>query len=387
MSTPTAPVPSWQPPERAAPLPPVLECEGCGRRYRRPALAHGDRATCTRCGELLARGSALPLDGQLALASASLIVFLIAMFAPIAEVQLGGAHTQATLLDAIGVTWEAGQPLLALLTLLTACLFPLGVIALLGFVLAAQFVGHGAPNLVRAGRALRWLMRWSMAEVLVLAGLVAWSRSNDVAIATVGPGLFAFGALALIFTACESAAAESLRPPPEPRMPLETGVQRSAAFLLTAAILYLPSNVLPVTTAGDLAAGTHAYTLFGGVLELWRVDLYDLAVIVFVASLVVPLTKMVLLALLLATARRRSRWRQRERAVLARLVAGVGHWSMLDVYVVVLLTAMVSFGVLAGVQPEPGLVAFGAVVVFTMLAAESFDPRWIWPDEGEGGDG
>jgi paraquat-inducible protein A len=72
---------------------------------------------------------------------------------------------------------------------------------------------------------------------------------------------------------------------------------------------------------------------------------------------------------------------------MARLVAGVGHWSMLDVYVVVLLTAMVSFGVLAGVQPEPGLVAFGAVVVFTMLAAESFDPRWIWPDEGEGGDG
>jgi paraquat-inducible protein A len=387
MSAPTAPVPSWQPPARAAPLPPVLECEGCGRRYRRPALARGDRATCTRCGELLARGTALPLDGQLALASTSLIVFLIAMFAPIAEIELGGARTQATLLDAIRVTWEAGQPLLALLTLFTACLFPLGVILLLGFVLAAQFAGRGAPDLVRAARALRWLMRWSMAEVLLLAGLVAWSRSNDVAIARVGPGLVAFGALSLIFTACESAAAESLRPPPEPRMPLEEGVQRSAAFLLTAAVLYLPSSLLPVTTAGDLPSGTHAYTLFGGVLELWRVGLWDLAVIVFVASLVVPLVKMVLLALLLTTARRRSRWRQRERAAMARLVAGVGHWSMLDVYVVVLLTAMVSFGVLAGVQPEPGLVAFGAVVVFTMLAAESFDPRWIWPDEGEGGDG
>jgi paraquat-inducible protein A len=217
--------------------------------------------------------------------------------------------------------------------------------------------------------------------VLLLAGLVAWSRSSQLAVASVGPGLVAFGALTLLFTACEDAAADVLRPPPPPRVPLAPGVQRCAAFLLTAAILYLPSNLLPVTTAGTLTDGVHAYTLFGGVLELWKAGAADLAVIVFVASLVVPLTKMVVLALLLVTAQRRSRWRQRERAALARLVAGVGHWSMLDVYVVVLLTAMVSFGVFAGVQPEPGLAAFGAVVVFTMLAAESFDPRWIWPGE------
>ena len=87
------------------------------------------------------------------------------------------------------------------------------------------------------------------------------------------------------------------------------------------------------------------------------------------------------LALLAFTAQRRSRWRQRERAGLYRLVETVGHWSMLDVFVVVLLVGMVQFGVLASVEPGPGLLAFGAVVVATMLAASSFDPRLIWPAE------
>jgi len=163
-------------------------------------------------------------------------------------------------------------------------------------------------------------------------------------------------------------------------------VQRTLAWLTAALALYLPANLLPVMTTSSVL-GRESHTIGGGIVELWSTGSHELALIVFIASIVVPLVKMVALTLLLATARRRSRWRQRERAALARLVAGVGHWSMLDVYVVVLLTAMVSFGVLAGVEPEPGLVAFGAVVVFTMLAAESFDPRWIWPDEGEGGDG
>ena len=98
----------------------------------------------------------------------------------------------------------------------------------------------------------------------------------------------------------------------------------------------------------------------------------------------VPLGKIGSLALLAFTAQRRSRWNQRERAALYRLVDTVGHWSMLDVFVVVLLVGMVQFGVLASVEPGSGLLAFGAVVVATMLAASSFDPRLIWPaDEAQ----
>jgi paraquat-inducible protein A len=159
-------------------------------------------------------------------------------------------------------------------------------------------------------------------------------------------------------------------------------VQRTAAFLLTAAVLYVPANLLPVMSTTSLI-GSESHTLVGGILELWHSGSWELAAIVFIASIAVPLLKVAALALLAWTAQRRSRWRQRDRATLYRLVETVGHWSMLDVFVVVLLVGMVRFGVLASVEPEAGLLAFGGVVVATMLASASFDPRLIWPEDDD----
>jgi paraquat-inducible protein A len=155
-------------------------------------------------------------------------------------------------------------------------------------------------------------------------------------------------------------------------------VQRTFAWLVTAIVLYLPANLLPVMTTQSVL-GRASHTIVGGIIELWHSGSHELAIIVFIASIAVPLLKIAALALLAYTAHRRSFWRQRERAVLYRLVETVGHWSMLDVFVVVLLVGMVHFGVLANVAPEAGLLAFGAVVVATMLASSSFDPRLIWP--------
>lgn len=155
-------------------------------------------------------------------------------------------------------------------------------------------------------------------------------------------------------------------------------LQRSTAWLAAAAVLYVPANVLPVMATSDVLHGNERHTILGGIVELWQAGEWTLALIVFVASIVVPLLKMAALSLLAWTARRGSRWAQPERTRLYRLVEAVGHWSMLDVLVVVLLVAMVRFGALAVVQPEPGLLAFGAVVVLTMLAAEAYDPRLIW---------
>ena len=160
------------------------------------------------------------------------------------------------------------------------------------------------------------------------------------------------------------------------RKPLS--VQRTLAWLAVALALYLPANLLPVMTTTSVL-GRASHTIGSGIVELWSTGSHELALIVFIASIVVPLGKIGSLALLAFTAQRRSCWRQRERAGLYRLVDTVGHWSMLDVFVVVLLVGMVRFGVLASVEPGPGLLAFGAVVVATMLAASSFDPRLIWP--------
>lgn len=159
------------------------------------------------------------------------------------------------------------------------------------------------------------------------------------------------------------------------------GLQRTWAYLIGAAVLYVPANVLPVMSTARAPDGRETHTILGGILELWRIGSWELALIVFVASIAVPLMKMLVLTLLAITAQRRSTWAQSERTRLYRIVDAVGHWSMLDVFVVVLLVAMVRFGALASVEPEPGLLAFGAVVVLTMLATDAFDPRLIWPTE------
>ncbi|HEY2927014.1 paraquat-inducible protein A [Piscinibacter sp.] len=159
-------------------------------------------------------------------------------------------------------------------------------------------------------------------------------------------------------------------------------LQRTWAFLAAAALLYLPSNLLPIMSTANLF-GRERFTITGGIGELWDTGDWGLAVIVFVASIAVPIVKISVLALLAWTAQRTPAWRRPERARLYRVIETVGHWSMLDVYVVVLLSGMVRFGALASVQAEPGLLAFAAVVILTMLAARSFDPRLIWQEHGD----
>jgi paraquat-inducible protein A len=160
-------------------------------------------------------------------------------------------------------------------------------------------------------------------------------------------------------------------------------LQRTTAYLLAAMLLYVPANTLPIMSTASVFTGREAHTILGGIVELWQAGSWELALIVFIASIAVPIVKIAALALLVLTARRRTLWRQTERANLYRLIETVGHWSMLDVFVVVLLVGMVRFGAFASVEPLPGLLAFGAVVVLTMLASASFDPRLIWPEAGD----
>ena len=183
---------------------------------------------------------------------------------------------------------------------------------------------------------------------------------------------------------CEAAAAAAEAPCPRCHGPLHLrkpdSVERTAAWLVTATVLYVPANVLPVMGTSSVL-GREQHTILGGIAELWESGSWELAVIVFIASIAVPILKIGALSLLAFTAHRRSCWRQQDRARLYRLVETVGHWSMLDVFVVVLLVGMVRFGAFASVQPESGLLAFGAVVVATMFATSAFDPRLIWPED------
>ncbi|WP_416047755.1 paraquat-inducible protein A [Cupriavidus basilensis] len=152
---------------------------------------------------------------------------------------------------------------------------------------------------------------------------------------------------------------------------------RTWAFLLSALILYIPANLLPVMVTQSIL-GTQRDTIFSGVVYLWLSGSNMLAIVVLIASIVVPLLKMIILALLLLSVHLRSRWRIRQQTRLYGLVEIIGRWSMLDIFVVALLASLVRAGALATIIPGAGAMAFGSVVVLTMLASLSFDPRLLW---------
>ena len=161
------------------------------------------------------------------------------------------------------------------------------------------------------------------------------------------------------------------------RLRIPASLEKTSAYLAAAAILYVPANVLPVMHSSSLL-GEQDDTILSGVVYLLRSGSWPLALLVFVASIMVPLLKILAMGLLVWMSAGRSRSHMLARARLHRLVEFIGRWSLLDIYAVTMLVALVRMGTLASVMPGPGALAFAGVVVLTLLAAESFDPRAIW---------
>ena len=157
----------------------------------------------------------------------------------------------------------------------------------------------------------------------------------------------------------------------------ERSLERTWAFLIAAMICYLPANLFPVMTVRSLG-NVESDTIMGGIVYMLTNGMWPLALLIFIASFCVPLGKLVTLTGLLLSVHRRSRWRPVDRTRLYRITVAVGRWSMVDIFVVTILVALVHLGALATIEAELGAVFFGSVVVLTMLAAESFDPRLIW---------
>ena len=165
-----------------------------------------------------------------------------------------------------------------------------------------------------------------------------------------------------------------------PRLP--DSVARSWAFLLAGTALYLPANLLPVTSTASIG-GRQNDTIFSGIVYFWKDGSYGLAVLVFVASILVPITKLLLLSLLLISLQRHDRRWAVRRLKVWRALEIIGRWSMLDIFAITILAALVQVESLAELRPGPGAMAFGAVVVLTMLATHWFDPRLLF-DKPEG---
>lgn len=149
------------------------------------------------------------------------------------------------------------------------------------------------------------------------------------------------------------------------------------AFLIAAYIMYIPANALPIMITTNLGK-TQADTIMSGVVYLLISGSWPLALIIFIASVFVPIFKLIILTYLALSVQFKSQWRPGDRTRLYRITEAVGRWSMVDIYVLTLMVALVNIQGFADVDAGPGGIAFGAVVVLTMIAAMAFDPRLIW---------
>jgi paraquat-inducible protein A len=154
-------------------------------------------------------------------------------------------------------------------------------------------------------------------------------------------------------------------------------MQRTAAFLLSGYALYIPANIFPIMTVTQLGRG-EPHTIIGGIFSLIENDMVPIAILVLVASILVPLLKLVGITLLLLCVHYRWQINARLWTRLYRIIAFVGRWSMLDIFMISILVGLVDLGGVAQVISGTAATAFAAVVVMTMLAAKNFDPRLLW---------
>lgn len=154
-------------------------------------------------------------------------------------------------------------------------------------------------------------------------------------------------------------------------------IARTWALVIAAFIFYIPANVLPITNVISFGQA-QADTIMSGVIYFVKSGSWPIALVIFIASVFVPLLKLFLLCFLLISVQRKSQWRPKDRTRLYRITEAVGRWSMTDIYVVTILVALVKLGSLATIEAGPGAIFFAGVVIITIFAAMSFDPRLIW---------
>ena len=404
--------------------PQLRECPACGLQQTVPALTPGMTAQCVRCPTTLRRTSSHRIDHIIALTLAAFVLLVVMCTTTLMSVETAGISRTADLFSGPRELVRQNMGELALVIVFVTVLAPL--IRLVGtlYVLIRLHERRPPRHLRRVFALAEKLRPWSMVEVFVFGVFVAYVKLGDVVTIGLMAGVYALLALTFVLVwmdsaldreavwerldphstagnprgatdafGCETCGLVSIPETDDPRCPRcesalherkPDSVARTWALIIAAAVLYIPANYYPVLSIVQLGARQPS-TILGGVEELVTARQYPLAVLVFFASIAVPMLKLIGLSFMLITIQTgRSRW-LRDRTRLYHIVRFIGRWSMIDIFMELLLGALVAFGAVITIEPGVGALAFCAVVILTMLAAETFDPRLMWDAAGERG--
>jgi len=402
----------------------VHECKGCGLLQAVPALSRGTTARCVRCATILHRVPISGFDQSMALAIAALVLLVVMSSTAMMSVSTSGISHSAGLLSGPAELARRDMAELGLVVTFVTLIAPalrLGGIAYV--LLNLRRTATPATHLVRVFAMTEKLRPWSMIEVFVFGIFVAYVKLGDLVHITLDPGVYALLALTCVMIwldisldreevwnriglrenppvtplavsqmgrqhllACELCALVCVPAHEHPHCPRcgsalherkPDSVNRTWALLIASVVLYVPANYYPVLTVVQLGSGQPS-TILGGVEELLQARMYPLAALVFFASIAVPMLKMLGLAFMLISVQMGSGQWLRDRTKIFFIIHAIGRWSMIDIFMESLLGALVRFGAVVTIEPGIGAVAFCAVVILTMFAAETFDPRLMW---------
>jgi paraquat-inducible protein A len=399
----------------------LIACHDCDLIHRFGPVPEGSAAKCSRCGAVLYQNKRDSLERTLALTVTGLILFVVANVFPFLGFKLQAQVHETILITGVRELYHQGMWILATVVLLTTIVMPAAQMLGLLYVLVPLRLNRIPWKLREVFRFILSLRPWAMMEVFMLGILVSIVKLGKMA--TIVPGIAAFAFMALIFILAATLAVldphavweqikiqESIRSIPVARThPIAchtchllctspsrgvheltcprcgthlhrrkpNSIARTWSLILAAAILYIPANVLPITIVTSLGQ-KQSDTIISGVMYFISSGMWPIALVIFVASVFVPLVKLFALSYLAFSVQRKSGWRPADRTKIYRMTEVVGRWSMVDVYVVTILVAMVNLGALATIEAGPAAVYFCGVVVITMFAAMSFDPRLIW---------
>ncbi|MFO1048620.1 MAG: paraquat-inducible protein A [Geminicoccaceae bacterium] len=400
----------------------VIACHECGTVHRLPPMADDTIARCRACGATIYIRFDHAVSRTLALYLAALAFVLVANSFPILTMSIEGQRNAATILDSATALYSEGMWPLAIAIALAGIVMPLTKILGMIAILLPMQLGLRPSWLVAGFRFVDRIQTWAMMEVYLLGVIVAYVKLQDLARVEIGIAAIAFVATIVLLAAADArfdphtiwrrlgaqASDRILAPragtvllaceecdqllradearshgvvcprcgsPVHRRKP--DSITRTWALLLTAAILYVPANLLPVLTVISFGHGEPS-TIVGGVVELIQAGMMPVALLVLFASVVVPVLKLMGLAFLLVSVQRGWTSRLADRTRLYRIIEGIGRWSMVDVFMTGILAALVALGNLATITAGAGAVAFCAVVIVTIFASMSFDPRLMW---------
>ncbi len=418
MTTPritTATVPA----QPAAPQTELALCRHCDLVQELPQLAPGEEACCPRCANHLDARHPDPVVRPVLFAGSALFMLLLANLFPFVSMYAAGNSHEMSFFDTSSVLFAEHHQWLALLIWLFIQAVPAS--CMLAIVYLKLGMLYPLPARTWVARVLYMLKPWSMVDIFLMGLIISFVKLVADADISLGPSFWAFCLFCLLhlraFQVIDRRELWSrIAPCPAPQVAAHAGksalqqnlklcrvctaiipvtqshcsrchtrvslrqrasIQNTLALLIAAAVLYIPANLMPIMRTVSFGEALDS-TIISGLLLMWQDGAYPVALIILLASVIVPVAKILIMFWLCYLTRLPLSRRQQYSTQIYRLVDWVGRWSMVDVLVVAIMAALVRFDLLMSVYPGMGALVFAAVVILTMLAALSFDPRLLW---------